>query len=267
MKKIRVLAMTSAAMMSVAAMAPMTAYAAPASFRIPGKGMALVVGNNGNGSCSIEDILAQIGQIPGQEDCVQQPDWNRPVLPDGNRPILPDWNLPGQPDGNLPEGNLPGVPDIDEPEEELPGTPDTDEPENELPGGDTDQEGEELSFARQVVQLVNEERAKNGLSPLTIHTGAERAAQVRAQEIQSSFSHTRPNGSSFSTALTEAGVSYSRSGENIAYGQRTPAQVMDAWMNSSGHRANILNSSFSQIGVGYVESASGIGYWTQLFID
>ena len=254
MKKIRVLAMTSAAMMSVAAMAPMTAYAAPASFRIPGKGMALVVGNNGNGSCSIEDILAQIGQIPGQEDCVQQPDWNRPVLPDGNRPILPDWNLPGQPDGNLPEGNLPGVPDIDEPEEEL-------------PGGDTDQEGEELSFARQVVQLVNEERTKNGLSPLTIHTGAERAAQVRAQEIQSSFSHTRPNGSSFSTALTEAGVSYSRSGENIAYGQRTPAQVMDAWMNSSGHRANILNSSFSQIGVGYVESASGIGYWTQLFID
>ena len=115
MKKIRVLAMTSAAMMSVAAMAPMTAYAAPASFRIPGKGMALVVGNNGNGSCSIEDILAQIGQIPGQEDCIQQPDWNRPVLPDGNRQILPDWNLPGQPDGNLPEGNLPGVPDIDEP--------------------------------------------------------------------------------------------------------------------------------------------------------
>ena len=259
MKKIRVLAMTSAAMMSVAAMAPMTAYAAPASFRIPGKGMTLVVGKNGNGSCSIEDILAQIGQIPGQEDCVQQPDWNRP--------ILPDWNLPGQPDGNLPEGNLPGVPDIDEPEEELPGTPDTDEPENEVPGGDTDQEGEELSFARQVVQLVNEERTKNGLSPLTIHTGAERAAQVRAQEIQSSFSHTRPNGSSFSTALTEAGVSYSRSGENIAYGQRTPAQGMDAWMNSSGHRANILNSSFSQIGVGYVESASGIGYWTQLFID
>ncbi len=266
MKKVRILAITSAAMMSMAAMAPMTAYAAPASFRFPGKGMALVVGSNGNGSCSIEDILAQIGQITGQEDCVQKPDWNLPVLPDGNRPILPDGNRPGQPDGNYPNGNLPGVPDFDQPEE-LPEIPDANEPETELPEDDLEQGGEELSFARQVAALVNEERAKNGLSPLTIHTGAEKAAQVRAKEIQSSFSHTRPNGSSFSTALAEAGVSYSRSGENIAYGQRTPAQVMEAWMNSSGHRANILNSSFSQIGVGYVESASGIGYWTQLFID
>ena len=86
---------------------------------------------------------------------------------------------------------------------------------------------------------MNEERARNGLSPLTVHTGAEKAAAVRAREIQTSFSHTRPNGSSFSTALTEAGASFAVSGENIAYGQRTPAQVMEAWMNSAGHRANI----------------------------
>ena len=92
----------------------------------------------------------------------------------------------------------------------------------------------------------------------------QQAAQVRAAETVQSFSHTRPNGSSFSTALTEAGVSYTRSGENIAYGQSTPQQVVQAWMNSSGHRANILNESFTTIGVGYTVSG-GTAYWAQLF--
>ena len=122
------------------------------------------------------------------------------------------------------------------------------------------------SFAQQVVDLVNEERAKAGLAPLTVHTGATAAAQVRARETEQSFSHTRPNGSSFSTALTEQGVSYRSAGENIAWGQRTPQQVMEGWMNSSGHRANILNERFTSIGVGYYQSASGVNYWTQLFI-
>ena len=114
--------------------------------------------------------------------------------------------------------------------------------------------------------MVNEERAKAGLAPLTVHTGATAAAQVRARETEQSFSHTRPNGSSFSTALTEQGVSYRSAGENIAWGQRTPQQVMEGWMNSSGHRANILNERFTSIGVGYYQSASGVNYWTQLFI-
>ena len=92
----------------------------------------------------------------------------------------------------------------------------------------------------------------------------QQAAQVRAAETVQSFSHTRPNGSSFSTALTEAGVSYTRSGENIAYGQSTPQQVVQAWMNSSGHRANILNGSFTTIGVGYTV-VGGTAYWAQLF--
>ena len=230
MKKVNVLAMTGMAALSIAAMSPVTSYAIPASFQLPGRGTALVVGSSRDAFCNLEDILNQIGQIAGGENCVQRPEGRRP---EGNRPILPD----------------------------------TDQPEEELPGGDTDQDSEALSFARQVAELVNEERARNGLSPLTVHTGAEKAAAVRAREIQTSFSHTRPNGSSFSTALTEAGASFAVSGENIAYGQKTPAQVMEAWMNSAGHRANILNPSFRQIGVGYAESASGIGYWTQLFID
>lgn len=123
----------------------------------------------------------------------------------------------------------------------------------------------ELSYAEQVVQLVNEERAKAGLSKLTINTTAASAALTRAKETVTSFSHTRPSGKSFSTALTEAGVSYRGCGENIAYGQKTPQEVMNGWMNSSGHRANILNANYTSIGVGVYESGGRL-YWVQLFI-
>lgn len=126
--------------------------------------------------------------------------------------------------------------------------------------------GTAISYAEQVVKLVNEERVKAGVSPLSISYPAERAALVRAKEIENQFSHTRPNGSNFSTALTEQGISYRSSGENIAWGQRTPEQVMQSWMNSSGHKANILSSKFTAIGVGYYRNASGVNYWAQLFI-
>lgn len=122
-----------------------------------------------------------------------------------------------------------------------------------------------LSYQEQVVKLVNEERAKEGLAALTLDSSVQSAAQVRAQETANSFSHTRPNGTSFSTALTEAGVSYRGSGENIAWGQKTPEEVVAGWMNSQGHRANIMSSSFTKIGVGYHQNAQGVNYWTQLF--
>lgn len=121
------------------------------------------------------------------------------------------------------------------------------------------------AYAKQVVNLVNKERAKAGLSALTIDSKVEKAALVRAKEIQSSFSHTRPNGSTFVTALKEAGVSYNGAGENIAWGQKTPEEVVTAWMNSPGHRANILNKNFKYIGVGNLQNSSGTQYWVQLF--
>ena len=122
------------------------------------------------------------------------------------------------------------------------------------------------SYAAAVADLVNAERARAGLKPLAIHTGAAKAADSRAREIQTSFSHTRPDGSHFSTALTQAGVSYRSAGENIAYGQRTPEAVMESWMNSQGHRANILNPDYTSIGVGHIQDGNGTHYWTQLFI-
>lgn len=116
------------------------------------------------------------------------------------------------------------------------------------------------AYAQKVVDLVNEERAKEGLSPLQLDLDVTNAAQVRAKEIQSSFSHTRPDGRSCFTALDEAGVSYRGAGENIALGQKTPEQVMNDWMNSEGHRKNIMNPNFKYIGVGVDGNA-----WTQLF--
>lgn len=174
-------------------------------------------------------------------DCNRLPNINIPAVPDWNGSALPDIGVPSWPDMNKP------------------GQPDTDKP-NQKPDGESNS-----SFVSQVVSLVNEERAKAGLSALTVDSRAAAAAEVRAREIVTSFSHTRPDGSSFSTALTQSGASFRGAGENIAYGQRTPQEVMNGWMNSQGHRANILNADFTSIGVGYYESA-GVGYWTQLFI-
>lgn len=89
---------------------------------------------------------------------------------------------------------------------------------------------------------------------------------VRAREIERSFSHTRPNGSSFYTALQEAGITYQSAGENIAYGQTSAQEVMNVWMNSSGHRANILSGNYTSIAVAHYRSAAGVDYWVQLFL-
>ena len=123
---------------------------------------------------------------------------------------------------------------------------------------------EAADYARQVTDIVNRERAAAGLAPVTYSERMSQAAQVRASEIRSTFSHTRLNGTSCFTALKEAGVTYRSAGENIAYGQRTPEEVMDAWMNSSGHRANILGQQYTYIGVGALYE-NGTWYWTQFF--
>lgn len=129
------------------------------------------------------------------------------------------------------------------------------------PGNNVSSESQYIS---EVVRLVNAERAKEGLAALQMDSSLNSAAQVRAKEIVTSFSHTRPNGSNCFTALSEAGIKYNGSGENIAYGQKTPAEVVNAWMNSAGHRANIMSSKFTKIGVG-CHNSNGTYYWSQFF--
>ena len=121
------------------------------------------------------------------------------------------------------------------------------------------------AYEAQVLRLVNAERAKTGLAPLVMDDGAVKVAHLRAKEIVQSFSHSRPDGRSCFTAASDLGISYRFAGENIAYGYKTPEQVVNGWMNSEGHRKNILSASFTKIGIGCYES-SGVLYWSQFFI-
>lgn len=121
------------------------------------------------------------------------------------------------------------------------------------------------AYEQEVVRLVNVERAKYGLSALTEDWELSRVARYKSQDMRDKgyFSHTSPTYGSPFEMMKAFGISYRTAGENIAMGQSTPAAVVRAWMNSSGHRANILSQSFTKIGVGYVASGN---YWTQMFI-
>ena len=201
----------------------------------------------------------------------QQPESPEEKPEEDGTPELPEEHPDETPEEIPEEEETPELPE-EHPEETPDNTPQLPEDSrpDETPDNGTDQTPEDNTgsmqgdFASQVAALVNAERAKYGLSALTVDTKVQQAALVRAKETAQSFSHTRPNGSSFSTVLTEAGVSYRTAGENIAYGQTTPQQVMNAWMNSSGHRANILNANYTTIGVGYTV-INGTAYWAQLF--
>lgn len=122
------------------------------------------------------------------------------------------------------------------------------------------------SYAAEVLRLVNVERTKAGLSAYTTNKTITSAANKRAQEISVSFSHTRPNGSSFASVLKEYGLTYTAAGENIASGQKTPKDVVSAWMKSTGHRANILNKRFKKLGIGVYQKNGKID-WTQEFTN
>lgn len=121
------------------------------------------------------------------------------------------------------------------------------------------------AYVDEVIRLVNVERANAGLSPLAKNGSICQAAGTRAGETAVSFSHTRPDGRDCFTILEEMGIFYTSCGENIAAGHRTPEEVVQGWMNSPGHRANILNERFEEIGVGVAE-VNGTLYWVQLFI-
>ncbi len=155
---------------------------------------------------------------------------------------------------DCPNGNCGGNQGGEDEQPNQPSQPDDDEP---VVGSD----------AQQVAQLVNQERQAAGLDAVTLDANLSAAANVRAKEIAQKFSHNRPNGSSCFTVLGEMGISYGTAEENIAAGQKSPAAVMKSWMNSAGHRSNILSSDVNKIGVGVYTDANGQINWVQLFTD
>lgn len=196
-----------------------------------------------NNGCNLNNIIKSADCYCSDGNC----NTDKPLTPTQQSPITPEEPtvIPTQPPVNPEKPTVvPTQPTVPE---------------------QTDSADFNTAYEAEVLKLVNAERAAYGLSPLVQDNGAAEVAHLRAKEIVQSFSHTRPNGSSFFTAADELGVSYRSAGENIAYGYATPEQVVRGWMNSEGHRKNILSASFSKIGIGCYES-DGVLYWSQFFI-
>lgn len=161
------------------------------------------------------------------------------------------------------------TPSTDKPSADKPSTdkPSTDKPSTDKPSTDKPSVSvtNTSTYEQQVIDLINEIRIKNGLSPLTENTALSRCAKAKSQDMHDKryFSHQSPTYGSPFDMMKQFGITYRTAGENIAMGQTTPQAVVNAWMNSEGHRANILNASFTQIGMGYVADGH---YWTQQFI-
>ena len=205
--------------------------------------------------------LGELPQVPAPDEETPAPDEETPA-PDEETPA-PDEETPAPDEGTpAPDEETPA------PDEETPapdeGTPAPDEgtsaPDKEQTTG-----GVISAYEAEVIRLVNEIRRQNGLGELTASAELSHVARLKSQDMHDKgyFDHTSPTYGSAFDMLRSFGISYETAGENIAYGYSTPQAVVDAWMNSSGHRANILNASYTQIGVGHVQDGN---YCTQIFV-
>lgn len=176
-----------------------------------------------------------------------------PVIPEApeETPDVPE--VPETPDETpeIPEEtpDVPNTPDVPEEVPESPSIPDTDT-------------GSVSALERRVVELVNEERAAYGLSPLTLSVTLSDGARLKSQDMRDNryFDHNSPTYGTPFEMMQSLGISYAAAAENIAMGYSTAEAVVTGWMNSAGHRANILSDKYTHIGVGHVD-----GYWTQWF--
>ena len=133
---------------------------------------------------------------------------------------------------------------------------------------ETDNILQDSSKAGQVLSLVNKERTSRGLAAIKGDSALNKVAQLKAEDMAKNgyFSHTSPTYGSVFDMLKNHNIKYKTAGENIAYGQKTAQSVMNGWMNSSGHKANILKNGYTKLGVGYAVSKNGTPYWVQVFI-
>lgn len=126
-------------------------------------------------------------------------------------------------------------------------------------------------YGQQVLALINghRQRARPPLPPLALRDDLDKVAHAHSQDMVSRhfFNHNNPNGQSPFARMRQAGITYTSAAENIAMGQRTPAEVVTTWMNSKGHRDNIMNPSFHHMGLGVATGAGGSLYWTQTFTN
>ncbi|GAB6930043.1 hypothetical protein JCM10914A_40260 [Paenibacillus sp. JCM 10914] len=245
-----------AAVMAVGIMLPASASAAPAQ------------DNNqyANWQQKIQQFLESKGWDSEFKWVIQKPQADNPA--EKPQPSKPETSKPeaSKPEASKPEASKPETskPEPSKPEASKPETSNPTTPSQpSQPSGSTGNT-EQSNFASEVVTLVNKERANAGLKPLTVHGQLTTMALDKAKDMNDNnyFSHTSPTHGSPFDMMKAYGISYGYAGENIAKGQRTPQEVMTAWMNSQGHRENILSPNFTMIGVGYYN-----GHWVQEFIS
>lgn len=182
--------------------------------------------------------------------------------PEKKQPVKEE--KPAQPAPQAPVKEAPKAPVAQPKQPTQPAQPTqpVEQPKQQQP---TEQQSALSQFEVQVVELTNQERAKQGLAPLQIDEELSRVAREKSRDMATRgyFDHNSPTYGSPFDMMKAYGINYRTAGENIAKGQRTPQEVVNAWMNSPGHRANIMNGNFTHIGVGFVESGN---HWTQMFI-
>jgi len=219
--------------------------------------------NCDDGSCAAPtlDVNALLGQLLRQYQITlpETPTQQEPS-PEPQQPAQPEQpTKPEQP----AEQESPAKPEQPaEPEQEAPAEPE--QPVEPETPAQQPAESTASAYEREVIRLVNVERAKYGLAALAEDASLTRTARMKSQDMRDNryFDHNSPAYGSPFDLMKAQGIRYRTAGENIAMGYATPEAVVSAWMNSSGHRANILNASYTRIGVGYVASGS---YWTQHF--
>jgi uncharacterized YkwD family protein len=196
----------------------------------------LLQNNGGSFNWNFVYELPSNGQVNVPTNGTDKPTTTKPSTPQTSKPSAPQTSKPSTPTTTTPST-----------------------PSNNSGSNTADKSG----YAAQVIKLVNQERAKAGLGALKENTKLSGMAMDKAKDMYSNnyFDHNSPTYGSPFDMMKKYGISYSYAGENIAKGQKDPADVMNAWMNSEGHRANILNSHYTTIGVAYYN-----GVWVQEFI-
>ena len=212
-----------------------------------------------NGSFDVHSFLKQFHVQKPEPAPVEVPKKEQPE----QEPAEQEQPKQEQPEQEQPKQEAPAEPEpAPEVEAPAPEQPNVQEPAQEQ----TEEVSSDVSaFEKEVVELTNVEREKQGLAPLKLDTELSAVAKDKSLDMQNNgyFSHTSPTYGSPFDMMKSYGIDYRTAGENIAMGQTSPEQVVNGWMNSEGHRENIMNPNFTHIGVGHAE---GGNYWTQMFI-
>ncbi|MFZ4454462.1 CAP domain-containing protein [Salibacterium aidingense] len=182
-----------------------------------------------------------------------------------------DNNASEEPSAKQPAEQAEPEPSTEEPAEETTEETDAQPSEEANAEEETSDDAEtqsESEFEQRVIELTNQEREQAGLEPLKPYSELSDVARDKSEDMRDAgyFSHNSPNYGSPFDMMDTYNIEYQGAGENIAAGQRSPEQVVEGWMNSEGHRENILNGDFTHIGVGHAEGGSYGNYWTQMFV-